>query len=908
MRRHPLHWCARLGRPRVDADALLGDLQQQWAAHRAAGRSRPVLELWYLGQLLAAGAYALRARIGALLRPRVFASAKYALRRWRHRPGFALAAIGTLALGIATATALFSIVDAVLLRPLPWKDPGSLVIVHGVYPERRARPATATTWNRGTLSYPVWDALRASPAFSAVATYRPQAQPAHTLEGDGTRVFLGMDVSSNFLAELGVPIVLGRAFSDREDNVPSDSLLISHSLWQSRFGGRDDIIGLRVRTGRAGTESRQTKTVIGVVGPGFTFGGATPEVFEPVGISAAVNRQYYTGGFRMVARLAPGATAASAEAMVSAVVAATHMPEPASARLVPLAQEHLGAPARSLWLLFGGAGLLWLVACANVAGLILSDARSRRHEVAVRATLGGARGQIARLLMVEYFLLAAVGTAAGLVVAYWLLGALVAIAPEGLPRLDTVTVDLRVAVFAGAGGLLTFVLFGLMPAFAVARTPIAPVLAEGGRDGRAGRLWAQRAIVTGELALALVLVTAAWLFGETILRLIRQPLGFSPERVAVLTTTLTGSQIDPSTLQRLFSSPPRDTGVVDRRQAIEVAMRDTANGYNDRALAALTSVPGVVSAAGTSGLPFVSAAAAVSIVIDGRPAGERHDVTQQRVTLDYFHTLRIPITQGRGFAEEDRGVALTPGGTQYAVVSDTFARRFFPDGALGGRFRYVYGGNFELAVPYEIIGVARDVKRAEVFDDPQPLFYADARSGGRSIQFVVRTEGPPGPLLPSLRAAMADRVPELVVLGSDTMDDRVARSVAEERFRATLSALFGLTALLLSAVGLYGLAARRAAERQREFAVRVALGARPADVRRLVLRDALVIVTVGLAAGVPAAWWTAQLAQSLLFGVEAGALRVFATTAGLLSTVALLATALPARRAARANPIDVIRN
>lgn len=908
MRRHPFHWLTRIGRPRYESEALRGDLAQQREVHRREGQSLIAAELWHSWQLLLCGLAGVGMVLASLLRPRLWSDVRYALRRWRRRPGLAVAATITLALGIAATTAIFSLVDHVLLRPLPWRDPDALVVIHGVYPERRSRPATAATWNRGTVSLPVWDALRASPEFADVSAFRSTAQPDYLLDDDRTRVHRRMDVSSNFLSLLGVPMALGRSFSETEDNHPSDSILIAYETWQSRFAGRADIIGLAISVGRAAMDSRQVKTIVGVVGPGFQYDGVRPEVFEPLGISAAVNRKYFQGGIRLIGRLANATRLDAADAAAAALTTAAHPIEPASARLVPLADEHLGSSARSLWLLLGGASLLLLVACANVAGLVLSDARGRRHELAVRATLGGTRGRLARQLMVEYLLLATLGTSLGVCASYWLVGAVVAVAPPGLPRLDTVTVDLRVIAAGGGAGIAAFLLFGLLPAFRVARTKIAPVLAEGGRDGRSGRLLTQRALVAGELALAMILVTAAWLFGETVLRLDQQPLGFSSDRIAVITTTLTGSRIgDPAAIR-----PPRvgptsgPEAVALRREAIEAALRNHANERTRRALEALRTVPGVLSASATVGVPFVSRAYPITIAMHGE--AERHEVFQQPVGPDYFATLDMPLLGGQLWPGDDAGVLASPAHRRPAVVSSTFARRFFPDEPVGAHFTYHYGGQGELTIDYEIVGVVGDVKQMALVEETQPTFYINGRDGSLPTQFVVRTDGDPTTLLPGLRRAMATAVPDLVVLSTEAMDDKVKRAMASERFRATLSLLFGAFALLLCAVGVYGLASRRAGDRLREFAVRVALGARPADVRRLVLSDAASIVFAGLALGAPAAWWTGRLAASLLFGVDASSPRVFLTAALLLVTIAAVATTLPALRAARVNPIDAIRN
>lgn len=896
-----LHWLLGVGRSNDEQRALSGDLNETYSASIRPTRSWLGAQLWLIREVFSAMAHA---RFHMHLIPDL----KYSLRRWRRRPAFAATAILTLALGVGAATAIFSIVDAVLLRPLPWTDPDSLVIVHGMYPERRSSPATAPTWNRGALSFPVWDALRTTPVFEQVSAWRPYVQPDGLLGDDRTTLLVHFDVSSNFLSTLGVPMALGRAFTEREDNVPSDSLIISHRIWQDRFGGRPDVLGERVKYDRARANSPQTKVIVGVVAEGFEWQGVAPDVLLPIGISAAVNRQYFTGSLRVMARLAAGASLEAADALAASTTAATHTLEPASARLVPLVEEHLGGSARSLWLLFGGAGLLLLVACANVAGLLLGEARVRRHEMAVRGAMGGSRGRLVRQLLVEYTLMAACGAALGLAFASWMLGAIVAIAPEGLPRLNTVAIDLRVMAFAAGAGLLTLLTFGIVPALSLARTPVARVLAEGGRDGVVSRLLGQRAIVAAEIALALVLLTGAQLFAETIVRLTAQPLGFEPDGLAVVATTFTGSALgDPSQVRATLGPRLGPGQRLDSRDAFERLLRDTATLRADRVIERIAGVPGVMNVAGASAMPFFGSPSRVPVVLEQRPNTERHDALQHSVTGDYFDVMGMKLVDGRAFTPAD--VLWVDSSTSEApvVVSAEFQRQFFPDGAIDRRFRHVYGGSYELSVNYRVIGVVDDVKRQDFADDVRPAFYVSYRQGGGASHFLVRGDRDVMALIPAVRQAITDVTPELVVTTAVSMEDRVAQSVTEERFRATLSSLFGAAALVLAAVGLYGLVTRRAADRRREFGVRVALGAQPGDVRRLVFRDAALVILVGLVIGLPSAYAAAQVTQTLLFGVSPSAPHVFAVTAGVLALVTLLATVVPARRAGRANPILALK-
>ena len=570
--------------------------------------------------------------------------------------------------------------------------------------------------------------------------------------------------------------------------------------------------------------------------------------------------------------------------------------QPASARLVSIADEQLGSSRRPLWMLFGGAGILLLIACSNVAGLLLGESRIRRHEFAVRAAIGGSRTQVLRQLVVENGLLAIAGAAVGLVGARWLTSLVVAAAPAGMPRIETATMDIRTAVFAIAAGLVTLLIFGIAPALVLARASVATALGSVGRHS-SGKVSGQRLVVAAQVALALVLLTGATLFGETILRLKAQPLGFHPEGVAIVSTTFTGEQYgDPATIRAAWKSAGKNAnpGVV-----LGPLQRATTTLRTAAVFGRLGSIPGVTKVAATSAPPFVANPEPVQIVLEDRPKTERLDVSRQVVTDGYFSTMGIGMLTGRDFGPADAG------GPPVVVVSSEFEKRFFPAGALSRRF--TLGRPFVQSVPYQIIGVVPDVKRQELTDDVRPAFYYSYREGSTPNHFVLRTSGDPSALLSAARRAINDVSTELVVTSTTTMSSNVEQSIVEERFRAMLSVMFGAAALMLAAVGLYGLAARRVIDRRREFAVRVALGARPADVRRLVIRDAVTIVSIGFAAGLPASFAVARITNSLLFGVSPTSLHVFAFTSVLLGLVVTIATTLPARRAGRVNPVAALK-
>ena len=902
--RNLLHLLLRIGRTEEERQALRGDLDETYVTEIRPSRSRLAAEAWYAREVLMAFAVALRDNAHVpRLRTGLIGDVRYALRRWRRRPGFAVMATLTLALGIAATTATFSVVDGVLLRPLPWQEADRLVYVHGVYPERRNNPATAPTWDRGTLSYAAWDALRTTPLFEDVAVWQPIARLDMTFGENRDDLVRTASVSSTFLPTLGVGLALGRYFTEREDNVSTDSIILTHETWQRRFGGRTDVIDERVPLGSATFGEDYRKTVVGVLEPGFRFEGEPPEVLLPVGIAARPSRSL-GGSFRAIARLASGVTREQAASAAAGLVTGTRQSEPVSARLVSVEDEHLGAARRPLFLLFGGASLLLLIACANVAGILLGEARARRHEIAVRTALGSGRGRLVRQVLVEHAMMAALGTALGLAAAYWLIGAVITTAPEGLPRIEDVRLDARASAFAALCGLATLLLFGVAPALSVTRTPVASTLAEGRREGGVSRVIGQRAVVVAQLALALVLLTGASLFAETMRRLTSQPLGFDPREVAVVSTTFTGFKFgDPgwhsAQLQAAGTMRDEDFGRFMNR-----LMRETSNAREDQVFERVSALPGVTAVAGTTAAPFIAPQQRLPIVLEGRPAAERHDVYRQTVSQRYFDVMRIRLLSGRLFEASDR-----PADSAAAVVSREFERRFFPEGAVGRRFRQVYGANYDLSAHFHIVGVVDDAKREEFSDDDRPSFYSfDRQMGTIATCFVLRASRDVTSLLPAVRSAINEVTPQLVVTSMTVLEDRVARSVAEERFRAMLSAGFGVTALALAAIGLYGVISRRTADRRREFGVRVALGARPSDVGGLVIRDAALLIVAGLLVGVPAAYASAQVTQSLLFGVSPSSPYVFGIAAMALGAVALTASFLPARRASLADPIAALRS
>ena len=888
--RHPLNWVLRLCVPDEDRQALLGDLEEEYRSRGRDARSRAAAQLWYSGEVIAAAWAFTRGTLSGGRRsvsPLRIDDVRHALRRWRRRPGFPLAATLTLALGIGAATAMFSVVDAVLLRPLPWPDPDRLAVIHAVHPERRSDPRFATTWNRSPVSYQAWEALRRAAAFEDVAVWHPPSA-SMTIDEARTELVEVMQVSSNFLPMLGVKVIRGRNFDREDDERDTWNLILSYEAWQRRFGGRPEIVGKPSAIAYASDTQTPPWTIVGILEPGFSFEGARPEVLQVIG-GQGRQSPFFMEIYRTLARLAPEASVETASAEATALIKGAQPGVPADARVVPLHEEQLGSSARPLWLLFGAASVLLLVACANVAGLLVGENRARRHDTAICLALGITRGGIVRQLLVEHAMLAVGGAAAGLVLAAWLTQTLVALAPVELPRLDTVRIDWRVALFALAAGSATLLVFGVAPALSLARTRAAEMLADGGRQAAPARHVAQRTVVAAEIAMASVLVVGAGLLGETLFRLTSQPLGFNPSNLVVVSTRFTGSNVPPDWIrgtrgQNLNSGPP----LGERMAAIRLAR---SRAVVER----LAAVPGVVQAAGIGGSLFsrIPTSAFSRIVIDGRPVDGLDRATIRGVSGAFAETLRAPVLAGRDLVPAD--------GRTAALVSRDFERRYFPGGAVGRRFTAVSDPGSRSA-DYEIVGVVGNLKHA-YGNESLPYVYAV----GDSNAFVVRTAGEPGSIVPAIRQAFTEVDPKIVVTGTTTMEMALSDLIAAERFRATLSTAFAAAALLLAVAGLYGVVARRVADRRRELGIRIALGARPAALQALVFRDGIKTVGLGLAVGLPAAFAASQATRAFVFGVSPTAPHVFVLASMALAVAAVAATLLPARRASRVDPIVALR-
>ena len=790
---------------------------------------------------------------------------RFAFRSMRHQPGFVAVALATLALGIGTATAMFTVVNGVLLKPLPFHDPANLTTIRIVSADGMVLPLP----NADFL------ALRANhPAFERVAVYAPTS---FNLTGTGTpEVVRSAWGTGDFFSTLGVQPQLGRFFAPADDAPGApDVVVLGHAFWTRRFAASPAVIGQTIRLDDVDC------TIVGVARPGLQFPRQELDLWRNRTISPPSRR----GPFYLVglARLQSGATLDSARANLAAVGSSLKQqygPGTWNFHAVPLADALVGEARAPLYLLFGAVGILLLIALANVANLLLARATSRQREVAVRAALGAGRARIARQLLTESAALGLAGGGLGIALGIVLTRALLPLGELIIPRAAEVQVDMRVMLFALAVSLIAGLLFGAAPALQVSGTNLVEPLRDDQRAGASSsRRTLQRTLVVAEIGLALMLTVGAGLLIRSLVHLQQVDLGFEPRNLLTFQLSLPGARYK------------------DEAASLE---------FYQRLLEGLQTVPSVQHAATAVSLPPNQVT-----VTDGFTAeGQRYAVgdaapvgTMMVVSESYFGALRIPLVRGRIFDERDR-----EGAEAVVIVNRTLADRYYPNGdAVGRRFR-IGGPERPKNAWMRVVGIVGDVKYSGLAEPPDPAFYLPFRQHSWSSMYVViRTAVPPASVIAQARDAVWSIDRELPVARVRTMDQMLGEASAGSRFRAYLLGAFGALGLILALIGVYGVMAYAVAQRARELGVRAALGARPRDLVGLVVRDAGLLTAAGVLLGLAGAWALTGLAQKLLFQVTPRDPATFAVTATVLAGAALLASWLPARRAGRTDPIEVLR-
>jgi putative ABC transport system permease protein len=827
---------------------------------------------------------------------------RFAVRRWRHRPALALIATLVLALGIGATTAMFSIVNGVLLKDEPWPDADALVRIYAVQPHQRANPAYAGRWDRMPISWQSWRDLQRSQAFADVAVWATGQQ---IVGDDRTELVQAFHASSTLPALVGATPALGRFFTADEDEADSGTVILSHRLWTRLFGADSGVIG-RVTSvtlpGGSVARKDNRRTIVGVLPEGFSLPGETPDLLIPIGFHK-YNGSYGNAFFVALGRLAPGGSVSAAAAAAEPLVRRDETTDRRAARVVTVRVDRLGIGDRSLWLLLAGAALLLVVACSNVAGLLLSDARSRHHETAIRLALGGSRASVFRQLLAEHAMLAIAAGAAGLGLAMWLLPSLTALAPPGLIGQQAIVIDRQIAFWSILAAVVTTMVAGLIPAVAMSSTRPGDALKTGSREMTRGSRWRHRLVVSTQFAIATVLLVGAGLFVETLVRLGNEPLGFATGGIAAASVVMprapAGGFYTPEELAK--AKELMKTDVAAWRTFVQEQMWVRTQSLLDR----VAAMPGVRAVAAVDALPF---SATTPRILQLRPEGSSAQDTQSvriyLVSKEYFDVMGIRRLAGQTHSTSmsRMGSRLLPGekSRRPVVVSETLARRAFGGQAVG---RTLVQAN----AMYDVIGVVADVKQSGLLDRETAAMYLPFGTTQQVRHIVVRAEGSAGALLPDLRRAIETHDAPMFVDSTSELADRVAFTIVIERGRALLSSVYGGVALFLAGVGLYGLAARLVAERRREIGIRIALGAGPKAVRRLVMTDAGLIVGLGLAAGVPAAIGAMQLAQGLVYGVAPATPQLMAAVLGALTLVGVTATIVPAWRASRVDPAVTLR-
>jgi putative ABC transport system permease protein len=795
---------------------------------------------------------------------------RYGVRMLLKNPGFTLIAVLTLGLGVGANTAIFSIVNAVLLRPLPFKDPARLVTVWESNAEKGQTHGAV-----GGANFTDWK--NQNQVFEMLAAYFSWN---YSLTGnDQPQRLTAAVVSAGFFQALGTDAALGRVLVPEDDQEADENVVVlSHTLWQNRFGGNREIIGQTI------TLNNRPHTVVGVMPASFDFPDGRTDIWRPMAMSPQ-NAQNREGKWlKTIGRLKPGVSLEQASAAMNTIAGRLAESYPKTnagwgVNLIPLHEELVGKARRFLLTLFGAVLFVLLIACVNVANLLLARGATRQKENAIRAALGAGRLRLLRQYLAESLLLAMLGSAVGLALAFWSLDALIALSPDDVPGLARATIDGRVLGFTLALSLLTTWIFGLAPAWQASKPDLNETLKEGSHTtGGAGRR-VQDALVVVEVAAGVVLLVGAGLMIRSLLRLQAVEPGFNPHDVLTMRVALPASKYG------------------ENYQSI---------AFFQQALERIKALPGVVSAGAIQDLPLGQNTMSFPFTIEGRPsvsAASRPLAAYRAVTEGYFRTMGIPLVAGRAFTPNDN-LQTVP----VVIINQTMARRFFAnEDPLGKRLHFGEPNDPSSTV----IGVVGDVKHLGLADEEVAAIYQPHAQNRfawlRWMTLVVRTNAAPPSLVAPIRSRIAEVDRDQPIYDIATLEHLLAKSVAQPRFSAFLLGLFALLALTLAAVGLYGVMAHAVAQRAHEIGLRMALGAQVRDVLALVIGRGMRLTLLGLVIGLAVSVALTGVLKTLLFNISATDPLTFAGVVGVLLAVALIACYLPARRAAKVDPLAALR-
>ena len=798
---------------------------------------------------------------------------RYAARMLLRNPGFTFVAVVTLALGIGANTAIFSVVHAVLLRPLPYPESEQLA---WVWMDNRKEGI-----HEDIASWPNFvDWRTQNQVFEGLAGVRDRT---FNLTGSGEPEELrGANVTINFFDLMRVNPKTGRGFTSDEEQEGRDRVVvIGNGLWQRRFSGDPNVVGQMLSL------NGQNHTIIGIMPPGFQFPNKT-ELWLPLVPNARTREARGSFWLPVIGRMKPGVTRAQAQAEMTTIGNRLEQQYPDSntgfgINVVQMHEQLVGRMRLALLVLLGAVGCVLLIACANVTNLLLARAASRQKEMGIRAALGAGRWRVARQLLTESVLLAVCGSALGLLMAYWGLKALVALAPADFPSANSIGISGRVLLFTMALSLLTGLIFGLIPALQISQPALSEVLKDGSRSGGGGgggvRGQATRsALVVAEIALALMLLAGAGLMLKSSWQLQQINPGFNPANVLKVRLNLPGSKY------------PEGTNV---------------QAFYQQLLERLSALPGVQAAGATSSVLLNKVHNSAGFAIEGRPieaGASRPELPIDSVSPSYFQVMGIQLLKGRVFNEQDKRDGLS-----VAIVNDTMARRYWPtEDPIGKRF--TFGDPRPDARWLTVVGVVRDSKRQGLDAEVRiESFLAHAQRPLRAMELVIRTPDNPLAMARTVRETIWSMDRDLPVSEIQTVEQLLGERTAPRRFNLLLFALFAAVALILAAIGIYGVMSYAVTQRTQELGIRLALGAQVRDVLKLVMRRGLVLTLIGVGIGLFAAMAATRLMSNLLFGISATDPLTFATITLILVFVALLACYIPARRATRVDPMIALR-
>jgi putative ABC transport system permease protein len=800
---------------------------------------------------------------------------RYGARLLAKNPGFAAVAVLTLGLGIGANTAIFSVVNAVLLRPLSFENPDQLVMIWQTNPQRGILQDLVSPPN-------LHDWQQQSHTFGQIAAFNPRG---FSLTGTGEpEVLPGTFVSVELFPMLGANPLLGRNFLPDEGRPGGNrAVIISFALWQRRFGGDPDLLGKSL------TLNGAIYTVVGIMPAKFQFPvqGLFPipvsELWAPLAIDPAGvnrgNRDLFTIG-----RLQPGVSIEEAQAEMATIAQRLAEQYPDSNRgmgvhIVGFHQQLTGNLRAALLILLGAVVFVLLIACANVANLLLARSATRQRELAIRTALGAGRSRLMRQLLTESVLLSLLGGALGLALALWNFDAIVAALPAHMPRAAEIQVDRQVLVFTFAVAVMTGVIFGLVPALQASSLNLNESLKESGGKGTGGfvRHRVRTLLVVTEVALALILLVGAGLLIKSFHRLQQVNAGFNPQNVLSVPFVLPQSRYPDGNARVAFIN---------------------------RIMEKMKAMPGVQAVGGVTTMPLSGDHASSSFIVEGQtvsPEG-RNVANMRAATPDYFRVMSIPIVKGRGFTEQDHFDAPT-----VVIINESFERLYFPDEEPIGK-RVISPASSD-GIPMTIVGVAGDVRNGGPEDEPRPEFYYSYFQNPIRFMFMaIRTAAEPSGLIPAIRREIWSEDNDLPLANISTLEQLLSKTIAQRRFNLLLLGLFSGLALVLAVVGIYGVVSYAVTQRTHEIGIRLALGAQQGDVRKLVIRQGMIPVVVGIAIGLSGALALTRLMKSLLFGVSATDPLTFVGLSLLLIVVALAACWIPARRATKVDPLLALRH